>query len=79
MYKIYGISAWQLIGIIDCGRTENLADAAQKFEALKKKVPTLLAANCYAVEPTDSHADNTPGVVLIPNQVAALKMMSHAS
>jgi hypothetical protein len=59
----------QLIGIIDCGRTENLSEAAQRFEALKKKVPTLLAANCYAVEPTEAHADNTQGVVLIPNQV----------
>ena len=57
-----------IIGIVDCQNTANLTQVSLEFRQLVSKFPGVLCTRCFAFEPTDNHADNEPGIVMIPNQ-----------
>ncbi|ORX93503.1 Trs120-domain-containing protein [Basidiobolus meristosporus CBS 931.73] len=56
-----------VIGIIQCQGSTNLSEEYQKFTSTLNQYSTCLVNRCYAFEPSDSQADDTKGVIMIPN------------
>ncbi|KAK9768695.1 hypothetical protein K7432_000451 [Basidiobolus ranarum] len=56
-----------VIGIIHCQSCTDLTEEYQNFISILKQYPTCLISRCYAFEPSDNQADDTKGVIMIPN------------
>ncbi|KAK9764972.1 hypothetical protein K7432_007067 [Basidiobolus ranarum] len=56
-----------VIGIIQCQSSTDLTEEHQKFTSILSQYPTCLMSRCYAFEPSDSQADDTKGIIMIPN------------
>lgn len=60
-------SPLQIVGVISCSEVSSLADAQRTFSEVASQYPTALVSRCFAFEATSSTAENTPGVIVIPN------------
>ncbi|KAI8877388.1 Trs120-domain-containing protein [Backusella circina FSU 941] len=62
--RIFGV-----IGIMDCQewKDKDLSEGYKQFAEGLDKYPTAVATRCFAFDPTETQADDTKGLIMIPN------------
>ncbi|KAG0167730.1 hypothetical protein DFQ30_005723 [Apophysomyces sp. BC1015] len=62
--RIFGV-----IGIMDCQewKDKDLSEGYRAFVKTLDKYPTAIATRCFAFDPTETQADDTKGLIMIPN------------
>ncbi|KAI8929144.1 transport protein Trs120 or TRAPPC9 TRAPP II complex subunit-domain-containing protein [Entophlyctis helioformis] len=56
-----------VIGIMHCQQSPDLAQGLKRFQQIVQRYPTALAYRCFGFEPSESQADDTKGLIMIPN------------
>ncbi|KAJ3122079.1 hypothetical protein HK098_003143 [Nowakowskiella sp. JEL0407] len=50
-----------------CQQANSISDGVKQFQQILQRYPTALASRCFAFEPSETQADDTKGVIMIPN------------
>ncbi|KAJ1562237.1 Trafficking protein particle complex subunit 9, partial [Nowakowskiella sp. JEL0078] len=56
-----------VIGIMHCQQVNNMTEGLKRFNKILQRYPNALVNRCYAFEPSETQADDTKGVIMIPN------------
>ncbi|KAJ3273986.1 hypothetical protein HDV01_003656 [Terramyces sp. JEL0728] len=60
--QIFGV-----IGVMNCGQLENLAEGYKQFQQIIQRYPNSMVHRCFAFEPKEDQLDDTKGIIMIPN------------
>ncbi|KAI8803231.1 transport protein Trs120 or TRAPPC9 TRAPP II complex subunit-domain-containing protein [Cladochytrium replicatum] len=56
-----------VIGIMHCQQVHSLSDGMKRFNHTLERYPSVLVSRCFAFEPSETQADDTKGLIMIPN------------